>query len=108
MINGPCAPGGHASVVGIVEVVVDYALQVIDRIIDKNVAICAKSEAAQAWLDEVRQRARQTVWGSGGCQSWYLDKTGTLNIDPTQLDELARQLARPNLADFVEKPRQLS
>lgn len=106
VINGPYAPGGNASVVGIVEVVVEYALQVIDRIIRKNVAICAKTEAAEGWLEEVRQRARQTVWGTGGCQSWYLDKTGTPNIDPTPLDELTRQLASPNYADFIERPRQ--
>lgn len=106
VINGPYSPGGNASVVGIVEVQVNYALQMIDRIIAKDVVLAAREEAAHAWLDEVRKRARQTVWGSGGCQSWYLDKTGTPNIDPTPLDELSRQLANPVFADYVERPRQ--
>lgn len=105
VINGPYSPGGNASVVGIVEVQVDYVLQLVDRVIQNQSLLCAREDAAEAWLDEVRQKARQTVWGSGNCQSWYLDKTGTPNIDPTPLSDLKKQLAKPALADFVERPR---
>jgi len=105
VINGPYSPGGNASVVGIVEVQVNYAMRLIERIVENDVVLSAREDAAHMWLDEVRERARKTVWGSGGCQSWYLDKTGTPNIDPTPLDELSRQLATPVLADYNERPR---
>lgn len=105
MINGPYSPGGTSSVVGIAEVQVDYILRLIARIIEKNVLLEPRPEASQSWLSEVRERAKNSVWGSGGCQSWYLDKTGTPTLDPSTLSELQAALAEPILADFVERPR---
>jgi hypothetical protein len=53
----------------------------------------------------VRTRAKGSVWGTGGCQSWYLDHTGTPTIDPSPLSELQAQLAEVRLEDFIEQPR---
>ncbi|TVV73910.1 flavin-containing monooxygenase [Sphingomonas solaris] len=105
LVNGPYSPGGSASVVGIVEAQVDYILKLLDRIEQADVAIVPREDAARAWLDDVREQARGSVWGTGGCQSWYLDKTGTPSIDPTPLSELVTQLATVNLADYRERPR---
>lgn len=105
LVNGPYSPGGTASVVGIVETQVDYLLQLIDRIRRTGAALAPREAAARAWLENVRDRARHSVWGTGGCQSWYLDKTGTPTIDPSTLSELQAQLAKPVLTDFVEAPR---
>lgn len=104
LVNGPYSPGGTASVVGIVEVQADYVLALIDRVLSRRVAIQPRPEASRAWLDEVRARASGSVWGTGGCQSWYLDKTGTPTIDPSTLSELRVQLAEPRMADFIERP----
>ena len=104
LINGPYSPGGTASVVGIVEVQAEYVLKLIDRALSRNVAIQPREEASRAWLDEVRVRASGSVWGTGGCQSWYLDKTGTPTIDPSTLSELQVQLAEPQMVDFIERP----
>lgn len=105
LINGPYSPGGSASVVGIVEAQVDYLLQLIDRIVDRDITLAPRETAARAWLEGVRERARASVWGTGGCQSWYLDATGTPSLDPSTLSELQAQLARPTLEDFIERPR---
>jgi cation diffusion facilitator CzcD-associated flavoprotein CzcO len=104
LINGPYSPGGSASVVGIVETQVGYLLQLIDHVLTRKVAIAPREDASWAWLESVRERARGSVWGTGGCQSWYLDKTGTPSLDPSPLSELQAQLATPNFADFVETP----
>lgn len=104
LINGPYSPGGTASVVGIVEVQAAYVLKLIDRALARQVAIQPREEAARAWLDGVREKASGSVWGTGGCQSWYLDKTGTPTIDPSTLSELQVQLAEPQMADFIERP----
>jgi hypothetical protein len=77
----------------------------IDRIIDHDVAMVPRLEAARIWFEDVRKRARQSVWATGGCQSWYLDKTGTPSIDPSTLSELHAQLAEVRFEDFIEKPR---
>lgn len=103
-VNGPYSPGGSASVVGIVEAQVDYLMQLFERIAERKVQLAPRQEAAVAWLEEVRERARQSVWGSGGCQSWYLDKTGTPSLDPSTLSELQAQLATPDWSHYVERP----
>jgi cation diffusion facilitator CzcD-associated flavoprotein CzcO len=105
MINGPYSPGGTASVVGIAEVQVDYILQLIERIVDNDVLLAPREEPSRHWLHGVRTLAKASVWGSGGCQSWYLDKTGTPTLDPSTLSELQLQLHVPKWDDFVERPR---
>ena len=105
LINGPYSPGGSASVIGIIEAQVDYLLQLLDRIEHRDVLLAPRLEVASAWLEEVREKARASVWGSGGCQSWYLDKTGTPTLDPSTLSELLARLAVPNWGDFIETSR---
>lgn len=105
MINGPYSPGGTASVVGIAEAQVDYILQLVDRIAERNVLLSPREEPSRRWLEGVRAEARRSVWGTGGCQSWYLDATGTPTLDPSTLSELQVQLAVPEWDDFIERPR---
>jgi cation diffusion facilitator CzcD-associated flavoprotein CzcO len=105
LINGPYSPGGSASVVGIVETQVGYLLQLIDRIAARDVLITPREDVAWAWLEEVREQARNSVWGTGGCQSWYLDKTGVPTLNPITLSDLQAQLAEPDFRDFDERPR---
>ena len=105
LINGPYSPGGSASVIGIIEAQVDFLLKLLDRIEGKDVLLAPREEAALEWLEGVREKARSSVWGSGGCQSWYLDKTGTPTLDPSTLSELLERLAVPQWNDFIETPR---
>lgn len=105
MINGPYSPGGTSSVVGIAEAQVDYILQLIDRIVARRVLLAPREEPSRAWLDGIRAKARESVWGTGGCESWYLDKTGTPTLDTSTLSELQAQLAVPAWDDFIERPR---
>jgi cation diffusion facilitator CzcD-associated flavoprotein CzcO len=105
LINGPYSPGGTASVVGIAEAQVDYILQLIERIVGEQVLLAPREEPSRSWLDGVREVASNSVWGSGGCQSWYLDKTGTPTLDPSTLSELQEQLAVPEWDHFIVRPR---
>jgi cation diffusion facilitator CzcD-associated flavoprotein CzcO len=104
LINGPYSPGGSASVTSIVETHVAYVMQLIDRIADKKVALAPRLDRALAVLEEIRVRAKQSVWGTGGCMSWYLDKDGIPTLDPVPLSVLAKQMARVDFADFEERP----
>lgn len=104
-INGPYSPGGSASVVGIAEAQVGYLLQLIERIHREKILLTPRQSAAASWLARVRERARQSVWGTGGCRSWYLDATGTPTIDPITLSELQAELAAPDYGDFIVQPR---
>jgi cation diffusion facilitator CzcD-associated flavoprotein CzcO len=104
MLNGPSSPGGSASIVGIVETQWDYLAQLLDRIAAEGVLIAPREESAKAWLETVRERARNSVWSTGGCQSWYLDHTGTPAYDAVSLPQLQASLAAPDMADFDVRP----
>jgi cation diffusion facilitator CzcD-associated flavoprotein CzcO len=104
LINGPYSPGGSASVVGIVETQVGYLLKLIERIVTREVRIAPRQEAARSWLQQVREQASNSVWATGGCQSWYLDKQGVPTLNPITLSELQAQLAEPDFNDFEERP----
>ena len=103
MLNGPYSPGGSASVVGIIEVQVGYVMQLLSHIADKAVQLAPKEDATRRWLDGVRDIARQTVWATGGCNSWYLDKTGTPAYNPVSITELKASMAEPVWGDYIEQ-----
>ncbi|MBV1917298.1 MAG: NAD(P)/FAD-dependent oxidoreductase [Sphingomonadaceae bacterium] len=104
LLNGPSSPGGSASIVGIVETQAAYLFQILERIVANKVLITPREEVSREWQSSVRERARTSVWGTGGCQSWYLDKTGTPAYDAVSLPELAQSLAAPDFDDFTERP----
>jgi len=100
MMNGPYSPGGSASVVSIVETHVAYLMQLLERIDQEKILLAPTEEAAWDWFNDARERSRNSVFGTGGCQSWYLDKTGTPALDPITLPELKENLAAPRYEDF--------
>jgi cation diffusion facilitator CzcD-associated flavoprotein CzcO len=104
MINGPYSPGGSASVVGIAEAQVGFVLQLVTEALDRRVALTPKGDRSALLLNEVRQSAKATVWATGGCSSWYLDADGVPTINPIPLSELQRQMAKPDLDDFIVAP----
>jgi cation diffusion facilitator CzcD-associated flavoprotein CzcO len=105
LINGPYSPGGSASVCSIIETHVAYLMQLVERIVERDVLITAREDVAKAWLEDVREKASKSIWATGGCKSWYLDKTGVPAYDPVTLPQLRASLAEPDLADYVERPR---
>jgi cation diffusion facilitator CzcD-associated flavoprotein CzcO len=104
LLNGPYSPGGTASIVGIVEVQAAYIMQLIARIAAQKVTLAPRAEACAKWLESARERARGTVWNNGGCRSWYLDKSGIPAFDSITLSALETAMAKPDFADFVERP----
>ena len=100
VLNGPSSPGGSASIVGIVETQWDYIAQLLEQIAGEGVTIAPREDRAREWLAEVRERAGNSVWATGGCQSWYLDKTGTPAYDAVSLPQLQASLAAPDMDHF--------
>jgi cation diffusion facilitator CzcD-associated flavoprotein CzcO len=100
LLNGPSSPGGSASIVGIVETQWAYIAQLLERIAGGGLTIAPREDRACEWLAQVRERAGNSVWATGGCQSWYLDKTGTPAYDAVSLPQLQASLAVPEMDDF--------
>lgn len=77
LLNGPNTGLGHSSVLLMFEAQFAQILGVLAARRARGARSVAPTEAAQAryvrWLDAAH---RTTVWQSGGCASWYLDRTG--------------------------------
>jgi cation diffusion facilitator CzcD-associated flavoprotein CzcO len=77
LLLGPNTGLGHSSVVLMIEAQLRHVLDVLRLSYDNGNAPLAPTAAAQrAWVSEVDESARGTVWTAGGCRSWYLDSTG--------------------------------
>jgi cation diffusion facilitator CzcD-associated flavoprotein CzcO len=101
MINGPYSPGGTIPIIAIAEIDVKYIMKCVEHIRRNDIAMAPSMDASRNWLNGVRNRASQTVWVTGGCQSWYLGKDGVPIVNPANLEELSEDLRAIELDDFV-------
>lgn len=77
MLLGPSTGLGHSSVVLMIESQISHILGAI-AYMDKNhvASVEPKLEAQNQYLSDVLKKMKKTVWITGGCVSWYLDKDG--------------------------------
>ena len=77
MLMGPNTGLGHSSMVYMIESQIQYVLDALDTMQQKQIQAVDVLAGVQAsfnhWLQE---RLVGTVWQSGGCQSWYRNAAG--------------------------------
>ncbi|MGQ4601045.1 NAD(P)-binding domain-containing protein [Nocardia sp. R6R-6] len=74
---GPNVGLGHTSMVYMIESQINYiadALATIDRLGLRTVEV--RRDAQDAYNAGLQAKLARTVWQTGGCSSWYLDKHG--------------------------------
>jgi cation diffusion facilitator CzcD-associated flavoprotein CzcO len=77
MMTGPNTGQGHTSVVFTIESQVAYLRDALRTMRERGYgAVEPRAEAQRAWNADVQRRMRRTVWNTGGCSSWYLDRHG--------------------------------
>ena len=77
MLLGPNTGLGHNSVVYMTEAQIEHFIGALRYMRAHGVdAIEPTAEAQRRYVAAVDRRMRGTVWVSGGCRSWYLDRTG--------------------------------
>ena len=77
IIFGPNTATGHSSVILASENMVEYTIKFIRKILKGDVKTFEiKKEKEIAWTNEMQEKLKDTVWMSGGCQSWYKTKDG--------------------------------
>jgi cation diffusion facilitator CzcD-associated flavoprotein CzcO len=106
LLVGPNVGVGHTSMVYMIESQLAYVLDALRTMDDEGLAVLETTPQAQAAYRElIARRSRGTVWTSGGCRSWYLDRHGhntALWPDFTfRFRALTRRLDR---ADYVGTP----
>jgi cation diffusion facilitator CzcD-associated flavoprotein CzcO len=77
ILGGPNTWIGHTSMIYMLESQAEHILGLVKMMKQKNLDVIeVTSEAQKNYTDQVRQDLQGTVWTTGGCDSWYLDKTG--------------------------------
>ena len=77
LLLGPNTGLGHTSVLLMLEAQLRYVMGCIGHLERSGMAaIEVLPEAQEAFNAKVQSGLRETVWNSGGCRSWYLDRTG--------------------------------
>ncbi len=108
LLLGPSTGLGHTTVLHILESQFAYLRGALRHVADTGVAAFEPSPAAQqAFIDDVDRRMRTTVWSTGGCTSWYIDRTGRNSVIwPSFASAFRRRLRRfdPAAHQFTPKP----
>ena len=77
ILLGPNTGLGHNSVVFMTESQITYAVDAIKRMRAEGLeSIDVRPDAQERYNARLQSRMARTVWNSGGCASWYLDRNG--------------------------------
>ncbi|MGP3971606.1 flavin-containing monooxygenase [Streptomyces sp. 6N223] len=79
-IIGPNTGLGNTSMLLIIEAQLNYVADFMARLHQLRgggrVALSPRPAAVRAWNDRLQRRLSRSVWNTGGCDSWYLDRHG--------------------------------
>ena len=67
---------------------------------DGLAAIAAREDAFSAYNQAMREALPGTVWVTGGCTSWYMDKTGLPNLYPWPPMQYLKEMRSPDFSEF--------
>jgi len=80
-LYGPNLNTGHTSIVYMLESQIAYALDALDTMRRTGAAeFDVRPKAQAAYNEKLQERLAGTVWNTGGCSSWYLDRNGRNSI----------------------------
>jgi cation diffusion facilitator CzcD-associated flavoprotein CzcO len=74
---GPNTGLGHNSIIFMIEAQVQYILDALRHMEDTTTArVEVKPHAQRAYNEAIQRKLADSVWNTGGCSSWYLDRNG--------------------------------
>ena len=75
--NRPNTGLGHNSIILMIESQMKYITDAIIAMERQHTRVVqVKDNIEQQWIANVQDKFKNSVWTSGGCKSWYLDKSG--------------------------------
>ena len=81
MLYGPNLNLGHNSIVYMLESQINYVSDALRTMRERGAAeVEVRAGAQDAYNAEIQERLGQSVWNTGGCGSWYLDRNGRNSI----------------------------
>lgn len=77
LVNGPNTAIGHTSAIFVIEAQMQYIMQSLESLRRRGSrSIEVKADAEARYTTTIHAEMQQTVWNTGGCQSWYQNKSG--------------------------------
>lgn len=95
MIEGPFSPAANVSAILIAEWQTGYIMRCLSAIAEHRIAIVPDPDRTRDLLQTYRMRTRDTVWFTGGCKSWYLDREGLPIMYPFPAEQFEREIKAP-------------
>jgi cation diffusion facilitator CzcD-associated flavoprotein CzcO len=104
-VLGPNSGLGHTSVVLMAEAQAGYIRQALEHADRAGAAIEPRPEAQWAWNDAIQRRSQGTVWLTGGCNSWYIDRNGrNSTLWPDHTFRFFKELRKFEPSEYVTIP----
>jgi cation diffusion facilitator CzcD-associated flavoprotein CzcO len=101
MLEGPTGPVGNLSLIAISEHQVDYIIGMLDLMKAEGLAaIAARESAFEDYNAAMREAIKSTVWFTGGCKSWYFDKSGLPNLYPWFPLRYLNEMRHPEFSEY--------
>ena len=77
LMTGPNTGLGHNSIVYMLESQFSYILDALRTMQERNAGVIeVRPEAQRRYNDKLQKAMKNTVWTTGGCASWYIDRNG--------------------------------
>lgn len=77
IVTGPNTGIGHTSALFVIEAQMEYIMRALDHVrFKKATTIEVTAAAEEDYTSMIHREMDQTVWKSGGCNSWYQSKSG--------------------------------
>ncbi|MGH2979193.1 MAG: flavin-containing monooxygenase [Solirubrobacterales bacterium] len=76
-VTGPNTGLGHNSLLFMIEAQLSYVLDALRQMQQRGATrIEVRRDAVETYNAYIQRRLVRSVWNTGGCSSWYLDRTG--------------------------------
>lgn len=86
---------GYSSQVFMIEAQLNYVMDALNAMREQRIDVVEVSEEAlRAWSESLRRRLARSVWMTGGCSSWYVDRNGSATTVWPDFTWRFRQLTR--------------
>jgi cation diffusion facilitator CzcD-associated flavoprotein CzcO len=101
MLEGPTGPVGNFSLITISEHQADYIISMLDKMkADGLAAIAARQQAFDDYNEAMGEAIKTTTWYTGGCDSWYIDKSGIPNLYAWSPAHYLKAMRNPNYSEY--------
>jgi len=106
LLTGPNTGLGHNSIVYILESQFNYVLDALRQMRARRIGVLeVKPEPQRKFNEEVQKAMKDTVWTTGGCASWYIDRNGlNTTLWPGWTWDFRRRTRRFDPAPYVLSP----